>query len=289
MLDHLPIIALMVEILLLVLISLVLYKNIFNPLATFACYNVGLFTIGSYLNTVLLQLDYIDFPISALNDAVWISVIWLASFSIAFLPIPKWIYHKYSFAINFSSYNKKKYIPYYILFALLGLISFILLCFLSDPTKWLNNPREAYLYNRVGVGQFYIGFVWSTLILFSAILFFQRPKIKGLIILLPIFIAVMYFSGKKSVIMALFVIVFFYYHFYIRNFNLFSSIIIAISTFIALLFLISFQGNQSFLSALSYFDYINTTSRFLHRYEEFDLNFGSVSYTHLTLPTTPYV
>ena len=71
MLDHLPIIVLMVEILLLVLISLFLYKNIFNPIATFACYNVGLFTIGSYLNTVLLQLDYIDFPISALNET-WV-------------------------------------------------------------------------------------------------------------------------------------------------------------------------------------------------------------------------
>ena len=261
MLEHLAIIVLMIEISLLVLFSLYLYRNIFNPLSIFACVNVGLFTVGSYFNTTLLQLDYIDFSISSLNHAVWISTIWLASFSIGFFPIPKWIYHKYSFPVNFPSYKGRGNIPYYILLASLGLISFIALCVYSDSLKWLTNPREAYLYLRVGVGHFYIGFVWFSLMLFSTILFFKRPKFWGLVFWLSFFLFVLYFSGKKSVIISLFAISCVYFHFYIKNFSLFISTIIIIIILSAILFLISYNSNLSIISTLSYFDYIRILTR----------------------------
>ena len=275
MLDHLPVIVIVTEILLLVLYSIYIYRNILNPLAIFACINVGLFTIGSYLNTILFKLDTIEYPINYLNEAVWISAIWLASFSLGFLPLPKWKYHKYSFPANYL--KGKNLFPFYLLLALILLITFIALCVSSGTLKWLTNPREAYLFFRAGIGHFYISFIWISLLLFAAILFFQRPKFWGLIFWIFIFISILYFSGKKSVIMSVFVIATFYYHFYIKNISLRVSILLAFTIFSFLMLLIAFQGIQGKLSlteSLMYFDYIDTTSLFLYRFDEFGLYFG---------------
>lgn len=274
MFEYLPIFILLTEIVLLVLYSLYLYRNIFNPLAIFACLSVGMFTVGSYLNTILFKLDIIDYPINSLNEAVYISAIWLASFSLGFLPIPKWIYHKYSLPITTNPYKGKNFFLYYSLLAFLSLIFFSALCYFSNPLEWLTNPRIAYLYYRVGVGHFYLGFVWTTLILFTSILFFQRPKVLGLLIWIIIFFIILYFSGKKGIMMSLFVIASVYYHFYIKNLSLLFSIIIVISIFSITLFVIAFHANQSFLAAFSYFDYIDTTARFLNRFDEFGYYLG---------------
>ncbi|MDC1209845.1 oligosaccharide repeat unit polymerase [Pseudomonadota bacterium] len=277
MLEHLPIIVLITEILLLVLYSIYIYRNIFNPLAIFACINVGLFTIGSYLNTILFKLDTIEYPINYLNEAVWISAIWLASFSLGFFPAPKWIYHKYSFPANYL--KGKNLFPLYLLLALMLLTSFIALCIFSDTLLWLTNPREAYLFFRVGVGHFYISFIWTALLFFAAILFFQRPNFWGLVYWLFIFLIIMYFSGKKSVIMSIFVIASVYYHFYIKNFSFRVLIILAFTIFSFLILLISFQGNLSLIETLMFFDYIDTTSLFLYRFDEFGLYYGKAFLT----------
>lgn len=272
--DHLPVIVLISEIFIVLLFSLYLYRNIFNPLAIFACINVGLFTVGSYFNMIFFRLEFLDYPVNSLNHAVWISVIWLTAFSLSFLPVSKWIYHKYSLPIHLGLFKKNNYIPYYFILALVTIFSFIALCLSSNATEWLTNPRLAYAYHRVGVGHYYIGFVWSALILFTSILFFQRPKLWGLLIWVSIFVTILFFSGKKSIIISLFVIACLYYHFYIKNFSLLKSSLLALIIFLVLILLISVHSNQSFLSALSYFDYIDTTAKFLHRFDEFGYYLG---------------
>ena len=198
----------------------------------------------------------------------------MASFSLGFLPVPKWIYHRCSLPVTLSPYKGKNFIPYYVLLVFLSLIFFIALCYFSNPLEWLTNPRIAYAYYRVGVGHFYIGFVWTTVILFTSILFFQRPKLLGLLIWIIIFFIILYFSGKKGIMMSLFVIASVYYHFYIKNFSLLLSTIIVSIIFFITLCVISIHANQPLTSAFSYFDYIDTTARFLHRFDEFGYYLG---------------
>jgi hypothetical protein len=263
------------------------YKTLLNPLTIHVVLMVGLFTIGSAIASTYLTPGPLAYSLEDMALTCWLSTVNL--FGVVF---PYW----------FKGGTPARYFGY--IMSILGLNSekigtqfsaskFSLLIFLAvvmyiglaltggGGSLWLTDPREAYLWNRAGAGHFFILTQWFLTFAFLYYLFSLKPKLFETLIIVFIFSILLLFLGKKQTVVLLWVIGFVYYNFYIAKIKTTVMVLISLVGLFSVLGLIIFTGGGTFLNALQYFEYFNTTTWFLSRFEEFGYYYGRVLLTSM--------
>lgn len=256
------------------------YHTALNPLTYMSIVNFGLHSLLSGLVCYSL-LEIKPYTSDALGKTALITLVNYVGIAVPYLFKRTLLLGFYGKAIKFigleSPQIAKKHNPFKFIGLLIGVFaSFLALAFIGGGgMRWITDTREAYIQNRAGAGQFYLGMQWFVM---SALLYYlwsRRPK-KGLhiIILIIIFFSITYFSGSKGNILSVGLIMVVYFNYYIRP--------ILTKEYIFLVFLFAFffsylllvQGSN--LNIFMYFgDYFNTTAWFISRFEEFKFNYGS--------------
>lgn len=263
------------------------YRTAFNPLSVTAIVSYGFFTITSYLSTVILRVDSINYPVYYLDYTIAVSIIALLAFLIPFVIrlgfISKFLKKNLDKISITKTDNESLSIFGFILFFVLCLGTHFSLVFFTDGgTLWITNPREAYLNHRAGFGIYYVSFLYSILILYLYSLYMWRPKFWGLLLITSFSFFWGMFSGKKAFALIFIVISTCYYNFNIRSLGLkfffvFTPFIITIIG--SLIYIGSGLENLNFEIVLDYFNYADLPAEFLYRHEEFGYYLGEAFLT----------
>ncbi len=143
--------------------------------------------------------------------------------------------------------------------------------------NWLLDPRNCYYFYRKNVGFLYLLSIYFLLAAYIYYLFSTRKiKVSKVFYVTVLFSILAYFTGKKSNIIAFWVVGFLFYNFYIKSLSIKKSFFALIFGIFLIFFLLNVQSDLGFVDSLSYFDYMDTTALFLSRFDEFHFQFGKV-------------
>lgn len=255
-----------------------LYHTVLNPLTYVSIINTG---VNSLLSgcVCLALLEFKPYAEDVLSKTTFITLVNYVGLIIPYLFKRTWLTRLYGMALRLLRLDSDRiagnFRPLTFIALLVGMFtSFLALAILGGGgLRWITDPRETYLYNRVGVGPFYLSMQWF---LVSALLYYLwacRPKGPRLALLLIIFAGLSYFSGSKGNILNIGLLCVIYFNYYIR------PILFVEYFFLVLLFALCFSClliiQHSTLSIFAYFsDYFNTTALFISRFEEFGFQYG---------------
>lgn len=262
------------------------YHTGFNPLSVTALI-YGFFSGLSYISTIVLRVDSINFPIYYLDLAIGISTVSILAFTIPFFLRPGVVARLINKALDKISRtetaSQSLSLFGFIFLSLVSLGAYFSLVFFTDGgILWVTNPREAYLNHRSGFGAYYIFYLYSLIILFLYSLYMCRPRFWGLLfITIAIFFLALY-SGKKAFALSIVLISLCYYNFNVRVLCL-KHLIVCLTTILTIVGFLIYIGsgveNTSFDVLLDYFNYGDITAEFLYRHEEFGYYFGKAFLT----------
>jgi hypothetical protein len=263
------------------------YNTIFNPLSVNVVIHGSFFTGLSYISTITLRRDSINFPIYYLDLTVAFSTVALLSFALPFILKANIAARYINKALDNISSNENASLPLskfgFIFLSLVFLGAFFsLVLFTSGGSLWITNPREAYLHHRAGFGIYFAFYLYSLIILFLYTLYMRRPSFWGLLFITAIFFFLSLFSGQKSISMIIIIIASCYYNFNVKNVSLRSAIFFSLVVIFIMSMLIhkgAGTEERGFEVVLDYFNYADTTAEFLYRHEEFGYYFGKAFLT----------
>jgi oligosaccharide repeat unit polymerase len=262
------------------------YKGMINPLSIHVILVVGIFTILSSLNVLLIDPNELSYNLEYISKTYYVSFINLFGILIPYFfksDLALFIYKKLlklfriqkTYIINFN-YRTVIFISFIFVFSYCGLMIQG-----GGNLIWLYAPREGYMWFRSGAGHFYILCHWFLTLLFLYFIWTTRPNKYRLFYLSLIFLSISYFLGKKAMMVHYFIISIIYYHFYIKKINSSKLIFITLILLFFVYLLILITGGGNLLEGLTYFEYFNVTTLFLSRFDEFGFYYGRVLITSL--------
>ena len=268
----------------LLLINIDRYDSIINPLTAFIAWEFLLFTV-----LPILFAGYFIESSLGLSKFKTLQYLYIFGGVLGFFIFSRSFYFKlFLLGPNFFLLSKRR--PsvglLLIVFVLITLILFLALATIGGGgLSWITDTRTAYINNRSGAGIFWVLIQWVSLFMLSFFLLKLKPKkvISILLYALP-FIVIGYFTGSKSNILSILIIVFVYYNFYCYRVNSLQLLLGVVSLIILFTFLVFFQSSNSTLTgfeALVYFsEYTSVSSMYLS--DEFlEIGYGKYSLSSL--------
>jgi hypothetical protein len=117
--------------------------------------------------------------------------------------------------------------------------------------------------------------MWSLMFAFIYILWFLKPKILA-IPLLILFVIFAYFLGSKGFIIKFFIVFVFYWHFLFKPIKSLTLVFIGLVVIASFLFIQLLQNTaNNFLDTIKYFIYFNSTARFLSVFDQVGFQYGT--------------
>ncbi len=255
------------------------YGTLLNPLTVFTTLGIGVFTLMSGVVTWVLLGDSIFG--AAFRSTALLSAVNLTGVTVPYLfrgPVPALLFGKLLHLLQLDHPAiARRANPVKLILLLCGVfVAMSLLAVVGGGgTLWITSPRQAYLTQRAGAGQFWLLAQWFLMCGWIYFLWSWRPKIFGVIVGVFVFSGFAYFTGSKSAILTLAVIAVVYYNFAVRHIRMVPMIGLGACGIVGILGLLVLQGSYAdFVLALAYFDYFGTTAHFIHRFDEFGLYYG---------------
>jgi hypothetical protein len=255
----------------------IVYKTPLNPMSFYLTFDSGLRVILSC--SLIFILDIPGFKDVDIAHALLLHMLYVFCFCAPFIFQPKPIYAFFCRGVNVfhlgvsgGQIKKSKVVSLLIL----GFMFFNLIMLAEiggGGLKWFTSPRDAYIENKFGAGNFYLFWVWSISFFLIYKLYARRPSnIKSLIKMVPTItfcLAMSYFTGSKQNILIILLLLMFYYTFFVKNIRMMKFAFFGSSLLIVFLAIQLIQGTtDSVVGALSYFDYFQKTIEFVSRYNE---------------------
>lgn len=239
---------------LLTLRETIISKDYLNPLNCFFGYDVLLVSLVGNLSEGAEKYDKYYFDLISL---------YITGFVVGYFILRTGVIQK---KIVLADQSKFPRLGLYLL--LFGVINFAFLAVIGGGgLEWIFNTREAYINNRSGAGVFWLFMQWSILLSYIVIIFTTNIRGMRLIALTLFYSLVMFFSGSKSNVLSIAVVLAVYYNGTIARLTFSKGIILFIMLFFGFAFLLKFGGYESdnvIQGAANYFsEYGQTTNLYL--------------------------
>lgn len=253
------------------------YRNPFNPASYYLAFDSGLRVI---LSCAMLFIGGATvFKDSDITHAILLHFLYVSCFVLPFFMRSEHAYAIfkgiiYCLCLNDSGKEmKKSKLAAFMIVAFMA-VNFIMLAKVGGGgDKWFLSPRDAYIENKFGAGNFYLFWVWSISLFMIYVLYTRKPSsVRDIIKLSPYIIfclVVSYFTGSKQNILIIVLIMFFYYAHFIKPIKILKFAVIGLSLLSLFLVIQLIQGTtNNIFGALSYFDYFQKTIDFVSNYDK---------------------
>jgi oligosaccharide repeat unit polymerase len=253
------------------------YGNPFNPASYYLAFDSGLRVILSC--AMLFIGGATAFKDSDITHALLLHFLYVFCFITPFFLRSEHAYSVfkgfiYCFRLNDSDrVMKKSGLSAFMIITFMA-VNFIMLAKVGGGgEKWFLSPRDAYIENKFGAGNFYLFWVWSISLFMIYILYTRKPtSLRELLKISPYVLfclAISYFTGSKQNILIIVLIIIFYYSHFIKQIKLSKFALIGVSLLSLFLAIQLIQGTtNNIFGALAYFDYFQKTIDFVGNYDK---------------------